>query len=116
MQHLVELAAVLLELDALQPQRGALGVDQPVAARAAQLAVVAEDDHQTLVHESALLVELTDYRPMDGFKVPYKLRTFPADLTQSPWRFAEKQNLTLWLKEGSLRPTLKPADFDPPAK
>lgn len=92
--------------------RAWVGVD--VATKLPQLAVVAEDDRGTLVHESALLVELSDYRALEGFKVPHKLRTFPADFAQSPWRFAERPNLSLWLKQGSLRPALVPADFEPP--
>jgi hypothetical protein len=61
-----------------------------------------------------LLIELTDYRALDHFNVPHKLQIYPPDLGASPWSFAPKANMALWLKQGSLRPTLVPADFEPP--
>lgn len=94
--------------------RAWIGTDKQT--RLPQLALVARDDRGTIVHESALLVRLEEFKPIDGFQVPHKLRSFQPDLSLSPWSFSEQPVLTLWLKGGSLRPPLAEKDFLPPAK
>lgn len=91
--------------------RAWIGVD--AAAKLPRMAVVAEDDKGTLVHESASLIVLDKYKPIDGFQVPYDVQTFQPDLTRSPWQFAEKAKLRLYVKTASLRAKLAAADFDP---
>ena len=94
--------------------RAWIGTDKQT--RLPQLALVARADGGTIVHESALLVRLEDFKPIDGFQVPHKLRSYQPDLGPSPWTFSEQPVLTLWLKGGSLRPALVEKDFLPPAK
>lgn len=82
--------------------------------RLPSLAVVAEDDRGTLVVESALLVELGNFKAIDGLNTPMSVRTFSPDTSRTPWTFHEQQSLQLWLTKGTLRPKLTPTDFEPP--
>ena len=80
------------------------------------LAVVArEQPGGALELETAQLVELEDFRALDGFRVPFHLRSYGVDAERSPWGFAERQSVDLYLLEqgASLRPPLTPADFVP---
>lgn len=86
------------------------------ATRLPSLAVVAEDDRGTLARESALLVELWNWAPVDGLQAPKNVRTFPPDAASATLRFQERQNLQLWLTKAALRPRLAPSDFTPPKK
>lgn len=91
--------------------RAWIGVD--AASSLPKLAMIAEDDKGTIVHETALLIALDKYRALDGFQVPFDLRTYAPDLSHAPWTFAESEHLRLWLKSGSLRAPLTPKDFEP---
>ena len=73
------------------------------------LAVISRE----LVPESALLIELKDFRDVDSFQVPATMTTYRPDTGVSPWVFGKRPQLQLWLIRGSLRPDLKPADFEP---
>lgn len=78
-----------------------------------RMAVVAEDDKGTLVHESASLLVFDKYKPIDGFQVPFDVQTFPPDLSRSPWQFADKAKLRLYVKSASLRAQFEPTAFVP---
>lgn len=91
--------------------RAWIGVD--ATTKLPRMAVVAEDDKGTLVHESASLILLSDYRPVDGFKVPFDVQTYQPDLRKSPWRFAETPKLRLWVKKATLRAPFTPETFNP---
>jgi len=77
------------------------------------LALVAQDDRGTLVLETALLVELDKYRALDGFRVPAQIKTYLPDAERSPWAFAERPAMKLWMVKGTLRPELSELDFVP---
>lgn len=95
--------------------RAWIGVD--ATTNLPQLAMVARDDHGTIVHETASLFKLDKWRPLDGIQVPYEMRSFEPDLSRSPWVFNDGPSLTLWLKPGgTLRPALTKKDFLPPAE
>jgi hypothetical protein len=94
--------------------RAQIGLDQKT--HLPQIAFVAQDDHGTIVHDTALLVKLANWRALDGFQVPSLLLTYPPDFSRSPWTFGEKSNLKLGLREGTLRPKLVEQDFLPPEK
>lgn len=91
--------------------RAWIGLD--ATTRLPRLAVVAEDDKGTLVHESATLLAFDKYKAIDGFQVPFDVQTFPPDLTRSPWQFAEKAKLRLYVKSASLRAPFVPETFKP---
>jgi hypothetical protein len=99
-----------------RPVRAQIGLDPKT--HLPQLAFVAQDEHGTIVHETALLVKLDKWRALDGFQVPGLLLTYPPDLdpAHSPWTFGEQFNLKLGLREGTLRPKLVEQDFLPPEK
>ncbi|MCC7011601.1 MAG: hypothetical protein IT454_03480 [Planctomycetes bacterium] len=78
------------------------------------LAVIAEDDKGTLVHETALLVSFDKYKPLDGFQVPYVLVTYAPDFAPSPWTFSSNPRMQLWLADKcTLRATFASKDFEP---
>ena len=91
--------------------RAWIGLD--ATTKLPRMAVVAEDDKGTLVHESASLLLFDKYKPVDGFQVPFDVQTFAPDLTRSPWQFAEKAKLRLYVKSASLRAPLEPTAFVP---
>ena len=62
------------------------------------------------------MIGLANYRPLDGFQVPFEIATYPPDTSRSPWAFTDTAKLQLWLRAGSLRPTLTPKEFEPPTK
>jgi hypothetical protein len=95
--------------------RAWIGVDRADALP--RLAVVAEETPAgTPLRETAMLVSLEKYRAMDGFHVPGEVRCYTADAASPTGAFATAPQLTLWLLEGTLRPKLAPADFEPPAR
>jgi hypothetical protein len=91
--------------------RAWIGLD--ATTKLPRMAVVAEDDKGTLVHESASLLLFDRYKPVDGFQVPFDVQTFPPDLTRSPWQFADKAKLRLYVKSAQLRAPLEPSAFVP---
>ena len=93
--------------------RAWIGVD--AATKLPRMAVVAEDDKGTLVHESASLIVLDKYKPVDGFQMPFDVQTFQPDLRKSPWQFSEKAKLRLFVKTATLRAPFTPDTFDPDA-
>ena len=94
--------------------RAQIGIDPKT--HLPQLAFVAQDDRGTIVHDTALLVKLANWRALDGFQVPGMLLTYPPDFSRSPWTFGEQFSLKLGLREGTLRPKLVEQDFLPPEK
>lgn len=91
--------------------RAWIGVD--AATKLPRMAVVAEDDKGTLVHESASLIVLDKYKPIDGFQVPFDVQTFQPDLRKSPWQFSEKPKLRLFVTSATLRAPFTAETFDP---
>lgn len=61
----------------------------------------------------ALLVRLSGYLELDGYRVPGQVRAWRIDPESRPLRFAAKQAVDMWLIEGDLSPELTPADFEP---
>jgi hypothetical protein len=65
--------------------------------------------------ESAQLLDLSNFRPLDGFRVPHKVITHGPDLSTSPWSFdTRRPSFDLYIEGGTLRPALSPGDFRPP--
>jgi hypothetical protein len=62
-----------------------------------------------------LLVELFDFRELDGYRVPFRVRSYLAEPSAGPLRYG-RPSVELWLKGGTLRPKLTPADFVPSGK
>jgi hypothetical protein len=60
-----------------------------------------------------LLVEFSEYREQDAFKLPFQLRVYPLDRTQVPPAFAEEAAQEVYVTTAVLRPALKVADFQP---
>jgi hypothetical protein len=77
------------------------------------MAVIHEDDPGGAL-ETAVLLELGGYKKVDGFQVPSVVKTHAPDASVSPWVFAERPAMELWLLKGSLRPKLTEKDFLPP--
>jgi hypothetical protein len=77
-----------------------------------RLAIIWEDDRGQILWESALCVELDQFRRLDDFQVPFTMRTYPP---AEGGRFADRWELQIWLIENgaSLRPKLTPRDFVP---
>jgi hypothetical protein len=64
--------------------------------------------------ESAQLLVLSDYRALDGFRVPHGVVACRPDASTSPWTFdARRPTLELFVLGGTLRPKLGPSDFLP---
>lgn len=61
--------------------------------------------------ERALLIDLRNTKPLDGWMLPHRIDVRAWDLEQQ--RFEERASLELALKHGSLRATLAPSDFRP---
>jgi len=78
------------------------------------LAVIHEAVEGRMRLETAMLFEFSGYAVLDGYQVPWKVRTFAPDPERSPWVFEERPSLELWLLSGSLAPELAEADFLPP--
>jgi hypothetical protein len=94
-------------------QRLELGLDR--AQRLPSLAVVRPSELGPEAVESAQLLDLQNFKPLDGFRVPHTVLTYRPDLTTSPWSFdLRRQSSDLYILGGTLRPTLAPADFRPP--
>ena len=67
--------------------------------------------------ESAQLLDLSSFRPLDGFRVPHRVLTYGPDLSTSPWSFdLRRASFDLYISGGTLRPALSPADFRRPAE
>jgi hypothetical protein len=81
-----------------------------------QLAVLTEQDSGRTIPESALLVVLGKYKALDGFQVPFDLSTYgAAQGTDGTWRFADKQSMSLWLRNGTLRAQARARGLPPAA-
>lgn len=66
--------------------------------------------------ETAMLLDLRKFKRLDGYQVPGHVRTHLPDASVSPWVFAGRQSMELWLVKGSLAPVLSEDDFLPPRK
>ncbi|HVS08996.1 MAG TPA: hypothetical protein VMS76_03910 [Planctomycetota bacterium] len=62
-----------------------------------------------------LLVELFDFRELDGYRVPFRVRSYLAEASAGALRYG-RPSVELWLKGGTLRPKLTPKDFLPSGK
>jgi hypothetical protein len=76
-----------------------------------ELALVGQDRGPEA--ERAVLVELQELEPLDGFLVPRQLLVYEIDPTLEPRRFGELPTLDLYRKGGTLLPSLAPEDFLP---
>ena len=63
--------------------------------------------------ESALLLDFQRFKQIDGFQVPIHLRTHVPDVSASPWVFAERRRMELWMLAGDLSPELGDENFLP---
>ena len=66
--------------------------------------------------ESAQLLALQDFRPLDGYRVPHVVVTYGPDPSTSPWTFdARRPAVDLYVRGGTLRPrpALSPESFRP---
>lgn len=87
-------------------------VGDHTATHLPRLVTIAEDVEPAARAESAMLLELTQFRELDGFRVPHELRVHPPVPEQDPWRFRDRPSLELWLlPDGRLRPELSVRDF-----
>lgn len=84
------------------------------------LAIVANPAQPT----SAVLALLDQYKPLDGYRVPYEVTTWrvappPSGASPEPPNarlpFSGRAAVKLWLIEGSLRAQLQRKDFEPPS-
>lgn len=60
-----------------------------------------------------LLVEFSEYKAQDAFHLPFQLRVYPLDRTQTPPAFVEKAAQEVYVTTAVLRPALALADFQP---
>ncbi len=60
-----------------------------------------------------LLVEFSEYREEDAFKLPFQLRVHALERAQVPPAFAEKAAQEVYVTSAVLRPALTVADFQP---
>lgn len=65
-------------------------------------------------HTEPLLVELRDSRDLEGVRLPREVRVHHLDPRSPTPLFETYPHTILWLRRGSLRPLLTPADFLPP--
>jgi hypothetical protein len=81
-----------------------------------QLALVQEDrGAATALDPGALLVDLREYEPLDGFMVPLQLVVYEVEEGARPPAFRGRETMDLYRDkdQGSLRPRLAPDDFLP---
>jgi hypothetical protein len=80
-----------------------------------RFAIVAELRSGAPDVDGAMLVDLQNYAPLDGFQIPRSIATFAPDLERMPWAFSEWSNMELALASGgTLRPSFTEKDFVPP--
>jgi len=91
--------------------RALFGLDRETGA--IELTALNEDDDGTIVLESAILVQIPNWKKLNGFGVPEQLMIYEVDPRQSPWGFKQRAVIDLWLKQGELNPQLTDADFTP---
>jgi len=60
-----------------------------------------------------LLVEFSNYRESEDFRIPYQLFVFARDPAQTPPAFADAASQEVYVTTASLRPPLTPDDFRP---
>ncbi len=91
-----------------------IGLDK--AQHLPRLASVVElRDGKSWLESGALLVELANYAPLDGFQVPKAIATYGVDLERMPWGFSKWSSMNLdLLAGGKLRTSFSEADFAPP--
>ncbi len=63
-----------------------------------------------------LLVEFSEYRPQDDFRLPFQLKVHVLDRTRTPLLFAEKPAQEVYVTSAALRPKLALEDFQPTKK
>jgi hypothetical protein len=76
-----------------------------------ELALVGQDRGPEA--DRAVLVELKELEPLDGFLVPRQLLVYEIDTALEPRRFGELPTLDLYRTGGTLLPRLTPEDFLP---
>jgi hypothetical protein len=91
-------------------QRAQVGLDPET--HLPLLAVLSEERSGGSGGGEPLLVELFDFRELDGYRVPFRVRSYLSDASAGPLRYG-RPSVELWLKGGTLRPKLAPADFVP---
>jgi len=60
-----------------------------------------------------LLVEFSDYRAQDDFKLPQQLKVYVLDRSVAPLAFAEKASQEVYVTSAALRPKFTVEDFKP---
>lgn len=99
--------------------RGELAREAPVVyrvelgVRADALPAVAIVRERGKPATDPLLVEFSEYREQDAFKLPFQLRVYALDRAQMPPVFAAKAAQEVYVTSAVLRPALTVADFQP---
>lgn len=83
------------------------------------LALIADSiEGQRVLDANALLVRMSNYRPLDGFVVPFALKSHERELQSPAPMFEDLSSADIYLKQkdATLRPGLQPQDFTPPGR
>jgi hypothetical protein len=103
--------------DASPRARVQLGIDP--ATSLVQLATVADARDRGAVSSSMSVLQLSGYKTVDGFQVPFNILVWSAGADPGTpageLRLREKPAMDMVLKSASLRASLKPEDFLPDA-
>jgi len=79
-----------------------------------RLVLLNEDVDRTIVLESAMLVDVRDWIAVDSYRLPQTTRIHYVDPEASPWKFARRAAVDLFLMEdGRVNPELAPTHFKP---
>jgi hypothetical protein len=82
---------------------------------AVELALVDASSATSTLSSAAVLLDLRNYAPIDGYSMPQTIHVYDVDSSRFPPAFAAEPGTQLGVhaKSASLHPALQPADFEP---